>query len=419
MKEDYLHYIWRLKRLKLHNLFLVDGRKLEVINTGWHNQDAGPDFFNGKIKIDNITWSGNIELHIKSSDWYQHNHHLDSAYDNVVLHVVYEHDKEVVVDGAVVPTLTLSEIIDEKHLEKYGDLISKPIDFPCKENVPDSIFVDEQINTSLFQRLQRKANQLAEFNTSDNRKLFFVSVFQAFGGRVNKLPFIELANTLPYEVLLKESWDQLKVDALIFGCAGFLNNDLNTSYHSELIEEWKALKNKYQLQEMTVSSWKFGGVRPYNFPTFKLAQISAFLKSWQVTININDGAKETINKFKALLDIELNPFWNTHFKFEEESKNKLNTKISDNTKNLIIINGLVPYLVYLSQKNNKYELVDKAFSILENLPPEKNSITKKWSKIGIKAKNAGDSQGLIELKNEFCNFRRCLSCKIGHKILER
>ena len=208
MQEEYLHYLWRLKRLPLYDLTLTDGRKVELLNSGWYNLDAGPDFFNGTIVIDGIQWSGNIEIHVKSSDWYLHKHQFDKAYDNVILHVVLENDKDVLINGQPIPALELKDKIDENHFKKFSDISNRSDEIPCSQALKeiDEISIKQQINVALFQRMEKKGLELTEYlrdDVHDKKRALFISLFQSFGGRVNKLPMIELAQIIPVDIIAR------------------------------------------------------------------------------------------------------------------------------------------------------------------------------------------------------------------------
>jgi hypothetical protein len=423
MQEEYLHYIWRLKRLPLNNLKLTDGRRVGLVNSGWYNLDAGPDFFNGTVIIDGIQWSGNIEIHVKSSDWYKHKHQFDRAYDNVVLHVVLEHDKEVVINGQNLPTLELKNRIDSNHFKKFNTISNRNDEVPCSQNLKeiDAFNIHQQINIALFQRLERKGQELTDYLKSDtqNRKRsLLTSIVQSFGGRVNKLPMIELAQILPTEVIARERWDLSRVESIVFGCSGLLNQDSEDEYEKVLVQLWAVLKSKHQLQEMNAVSWKFSGMRPFSFPTFRLAQLSALLFHWDMSFSKSIKSQTIVEQLKAAVEKPVSKYWENHFRFNVLSK-KHSSQMSKNSFQLVLINGIVPYLVYLQNLEHDFEYSDIALNILELIPPEKNNITKRWTNIGVVPKNAAESQGLIELKNEFCNFKKCLSCKIGHEILEQ
>lgn len=420
MKEEYLHYLWREKAISFRNLELTDGRKLEILNTGWYNVDSGPDFFNGMIKIDGIVWSGNIEMHLNSSDWFKHQHQTDQAYDNVILHVVLNYDKPVFLNDQEIPTVVIKNKIDNKHYSQYKDLITKSEELPCKKELQNRELVAQQIQNSLQQRLHRKAADLQSLykeNGWSKSQVLAYSFMIAFGGRLNKMPLMELLNILPLNILVRESWSCKRVESFILGCSGLLNQPSKEVYHKELLYEWKLMKQKYKLVEMNPVSWKFGGVRPYNFPTFKLAQLARFITEWKFNAALIER-DDCVTQLRKLLSNSLNIFWEHHFHFNKATSKKHNTYLSDKSKDLIIINALPTYLFFLAQVEGDFKHIDRALEILNKIPNEQNFIIKDWMKKGVPIKSAGDSQGLIELRNEFCNFRRCLSCSIGQNILK-
>jgi len=235
--------------------------------------------------------------------------------------------------------------------------------------------------------------------------------------RVNKLPFEELAHRLPLDVLMRESWDSKRIEAMVFGLSGLLNTEAKDDYLEELKHVWSHLKSKYNFEEMNSSAWKFGGVRPYNFPTIRMAQIVSFLSKWDFSDLSGLSAKDIHEKFSLFLGEKASDYWNSHLRFGVKSK-KHNPYITQEMRDLILINGVVPYLIYLKQYYNDFQSGDVAMDLLALIKPENNTILKKWKKMGVIAHSAMDSQGLLELKNEFCDFNRCLNCKIGHKLIE-
>ncbi len=424
MNESYLQYIWKLRRIPIKNLFTTDGEKITIHNFGWHNLDPGPDFFNGQIEIANLKWSGNIEVHVKSSDWYLHKHQNDDSYNNVILHVVYQHDKEVVVNGEIIPTLELQDKIDKEHFEAYCQLTKSPNKIPCSGHKPyDDLAIFQQLTVALIERGNRKAKELEEVFLNYGKSLIHVlhyALFSAFGGRVNKSAFQQLANAISYSILLKESSEQVKIEALLFGIAGFLDDHYPHPYQDSLIREWIFLKHKYNLSSMPVSVWKFGGVRPTSFPTIKIAQLAQFIFEWKYNTNWkNDKPSVIIQNFDSLLSTASSPFWKTHYTFDKTSKRLHKPCMSNRAKQSIVINAVVPYLWFLGTEKKEEAYVQKAVDILEILPSESNKVITDWKDLGVLSKNAADSQSLLEQKNQFCTFRRCLVCKIGYKILAK
>lgn len=420
MKEEYLHHLWQYKRLPFHEFTSVDGEKIEVVNPGWLNTDSGPDFFSGAVIIGGIKWSGNIELHINSSDWYKHNHHNDRAYDNVVLHVVYNHDQEVFVNERKLPTIELKSYIDTDHLDKYQALINARSNRPCSAMLPNALSVGEQLENALFQRLTRKASEMLRIKKNfslTNSNIFNLFVAQAFGGRANKDAFRELSLQISDTMILREKWNPMHIEAMVFGVAGFLETDAPIDSHQgALIKVWRHLQLKYQLRTMHRAAWKFSGMRPPSFPTVKLSQYANFLIH-ATAMNSDATIEASLDVFYEQFKAEPIDYWKKHYDFGKQAPKTYSGKMSKSFKNQLVINGLVPYLVCYGQLKNDFSFIEKAMRILEILPAEKNKVLKSWENDGIHAKNANQSQALLELNNEFCTFRRCLNCKIGQELL--
>lgn len=422
MKEEYLHYLWRVKKVPFNKFFLTDGRPLEVLNFGWYNHDSGPDFFNGQIKIDNLLFSGNIELHVKSSDWYLHQHQFDENYNNVILHVVYEHDKDVFVNGQKIPTLEIGGYVDQVHYDKYLSVKNHKSEFPCGADMTHYFYhFREQLDNVLFQRLYRKADGLISFSgeASDFSKLLFDSFIKSFGGRANAAAFEMLAANLNHKIFLKESWCKERVEAIVFGVAGFLDDDIDVSHYKMLVNEWELLKRKYNLSSMSLQNWKTSGMRPWSHPVLKLAQLSGLLKKWSSLIGVNwFELIEDVEYLRKLVTPDLGEFWFFHFNFKSNRGRSL-FKWSDFQSDLVIINGLVPYLMGMNLSLQKQNFDHGLLNLLENLNPELNVVTKKYLKNGFKCESIADSQAILEQYQSFCKPRNCLNCKVGHKVFEK
>ncbi|MCE3296356.1 MAG: hypothetical protein K0R65_2070 [Crocinitomicaceae bacterium] len=396
MKEDYLHAIWRLKRIPYHNLYLTDGRKLTIRKTGWHNHDAGPDFFNGSVEIDGIRWNGNIEIHIKSSDWYVHRHHLDPAYDSVILHVVFEHDREVLIKGQAVPTLELRFLLDMLHWEKYSSLLSNPSWIPCEKSLPQvaSSTIANQLESLVIDRLERKTAiykeafcQLGE----DPLRLYYEMYALAFGLKVNALPFVELTRKLDLRLLWKE--DPQLAPVILYGVAGFFQYSERFGI-TGLENEWRYLQRKYGLDEMDFHSWRFKGLRPVSFPNRKLLEFAA-LCSRQDFFRIHElDYPELLRLFETL-------------------------EVSESFRNHLLINVAAPVLWWNYARFDNIKSREKALEILLQTSPESNAVVKRWKKLGVKCKSSFETQGLLELKNELCERKKCLQCKIAYEILKQ
>ena len=403
MKEDYLHFIWSKNRVPFHLMKLTDGRDFSIKSNGIQNYESGPDFFNGEVIIDKVLWSGNIELHVKSSDWYLHKHHFDEAYNNVILHVVFEHDKDVFVNNQLIPTLELKEIIDENHyLEflKSTNLKSKII---CSSliNELDPFFLESMKERTLIDRLNRKVKGLNCLN-SDFGQVLYSLLAKSFGTKVNDIPFFELSNQLPLKIIKKENKEFSTT--LVLGVSGNIENELVSE---QLQKDYQFLKEKYSLRTMTPFVWKKKGLRPSGFPIFRLIQFSKVVSNFDFnTIFTTFNSVEMIDFFYTILN----------FKHEKDFENY---NLSDQMKNLIILNCFIPFIWWFGGVKGDFLLKEKALEILSLLKPEKNSVLSKWNKIGVNNKKAYDSQSLLEIYNEFCNNKKCLNCIVGNQILRK
>ncbi len=419
MKEEYLHYLWKTKNLPLSNLFLTDGRPLAILSFGIHNQNSGPDFSNGSITIDGMTWMGNIEIHINSSDWYKHNHQIDTAYENVILHVVYNHDKPVFINNEEIPTLELKNYIQPSNFEHYNKLLSNQKWIPCEDEIQNTgeIHLNNQIETAVIQRLERKVNLISSrfkaFNFDLNH-VIMEQVANILGTKVNRLPMQELIQKIPSTIYWKENKEM--IEAILLDVANLLPPNLNDSYVENLKEQGKFYRTKYNLHQMNPTSWKFFGTRAPGFPPFRIAQLAALITQQRFFDFLNTAIEEWLNWFYHE-KFTMNEYYSTHYHFEVETKPH-SINMSRNVKELILINVIVPVLYWWGMYQNNESLTEKAFVLLENIPPEKNSIVNNWKKMGLSINSAKDSQGLLELKNEFCNRKKCLSCKIGHQLLK-
>ena len=420
MKEEYLHYLFRMKLLG--NTFItVTGESLEIINFGRYNLNAGPDFLEGQIRFDNKLWSGHIEFHVNASDWFLHHHENDRAYDNVIAHFVYSADEEVVINNFNVPTVELKKLVDENPFKAYHKLIHSKQSIPCKNNVAevDDFFILQQKERALINRLQKKSDQiLSELNryNGDLEWTFFVFLARVFGGKVNQLPFADLLEKTNLGTFKKNANNQIVIDAVLFGIAGLLPKQHNHKYVQDLIKEFDFQKNKHCLTIMQPLQWRFSKMRPHGFPPIRIAQLSSLLSK---NLNVSALLLEELNRnaIKKLFLVDLADFWNTHYRFENETKLK-SIALSADFIDLICINVIVPFKFALGVLNDDEKLKNSALNLLTSLKPEKNTIIDSWKKIGIKCQSAFDSQALIEQNNHYCLEKKCLFCTIGTKLLQ-
>ena len=407
MREEYLHYLWKMKRIPFHKMKLQDGREFNLISQGIHNENNdGPDFYDAKIEIDGLIWVGPVELHVKSSDWNLHKHQFDSAYNNVILHVVYDDNMEIVQEGRNLPCLELKTIVDSVHHEKF-ELMRKGLnqDVTCSQSISklDPIYIYAAIDQALVSRFERKLNEMNQIGITDPNEVLYRLIAQAFGAKVNKLPFEELTTRLPYS-MLKKLKPKSKKNALEYVSGLFQASEI-----SEYLNEERKLRELVYLGTGSVNlkSWKFSGVRPQGFPSIRVKQFATFLNFFCIdSISIEMSPMELLSKIDlAICDLN-----------QHQSKV---LKISRELSNSIIINAIVPYLMWASRRNGRDDIAQNALELLQLLPTETNSIIRKWKDYGVRSRNAQESQGLIELYNEHCLKKKCLTCTVGTKILNR
>ncbi|MBL7870286.1 MAG: DUF2851 family protein [Cyclobacteriaceae bacterium] len=424
MNESFIHYLWQFQYFDKSELTTTAGEVLNILKPGILNSDAGPDFSQAKIKIGSINWAGNVEIHIQSSGWYEHTHDQDAAYENVVLHVVWEENKPVYrTDGTRIPTLQLKGRVEDHLLKSYQKLINNPSAIPCEKSFAnvDDIIKHAMVDKAVMHRLETKATEIKKLldkNKGDWVETTYQLVGSNFGFKVNKDPFIQLTNALPYKLIQKHRSSSLEVEALLFGQAGFLVAKTKDEYLTQLFITYQFLAKKYDLahKQMNVAQWKFLRLRPANFPTIRLAQFASLLCSHT---NIFSGMIEasSYQQLAHFFEINQSTYWKIHYRFGKKSKGEV-PGFGESSKENIIINTVVPLFVAYGQSRDDYSFVEKAIAILQSIPSEKNRITRVWQELGYVSKTAFDSQGLIELYNNFCQRRACLNCTIGSALLK-
>lgn len=419
MKESILHFIWQNKLFQSHSLLTTDGEKVEVIDPGRLNSDAGPDFFNAKIKLNDTVWAGNIEIHTRSSEWVRHGHNNDKAYESVVLHVVKKADTQVWRNnGETIPQL---ELIYPKEIEhNYEQMMINALSIPCQNKIAEirAIFIRSWKNALLTERLLQKTGNITKILTQNNRhweEAFYINLARSFGFGTNGQAFEMLAGSLPMSILAKHKNNLPQLEALLFGQAGLLKAKEEDEYLLLLKKEYDFLKIKYDLKPIDGSQWKLLRLRPDNFPHVRIAQFAALIhKSTGLFSKITENPD--IQYLQGIFRVEPSEYWKTHYLFAHESHKSLK-RIGSKAIEGIIINTVVPFLFSFADTRGNQNLKDKAIEILERLPAENNVIIRKWNEIGIGCESAFDSQALIQLKKEYCDNRNCLRCRIGLKVL--
>lgn len=424
LPEEFLHYVWRFKSFDFSNLQCTDGEAISILNFGLLNQDSGPDFSQGKIQIGETVWVGNIEIHLKSSDWVRHNHQTDAAYDNVILHVVFEHDIEISrKDGTVLPVLELKNRISPELIERYADLYLNLNTLPCSAQIGsvDQFIIDGFLSRTLIERFEKKTLILFE-NLEKLQgnwdETFYRAMAANFGFKVNALPFELFAKALPQQIYARHKENSLQIEALVFGVAGFLNENFTEDYPARLKKEFQFLRKKYNLIPLRPSIWKFMRMRPQNFPTIRLAQFAALI------VKANHLFSEILalknpKELRALFEeLPVNAYWLTHYHFKKEVAT-VSTQIGRASMDNILLNTVALFLFAYGKHIGTGSYVNRAIKLLEELPAEKNAITALFTDAGVTLKDAFSSQGAIQLKRNYCDQKKCLFCGIGIKILKQ
>ena len=418
MTERLLQYIWQFQYFNKSELATAEGEALQIIHQGNYNTNQGPDFSAATIKIGDTTWAGSIELHLHSSDWKNHKHTGDDNYKNVVLHVVWQHDTP---DALPFSTLILQDKVSKFLLIKYDELLKANSFIPCEKTIHQ---VNELTWVSwkerlLVERLQHKSAITFNFLKKNNNhweETFWWMVAKNFGIKVNSDAFEKIAQSISINILAKHKNQIHQLEALLFGQAGLLNSNFSEDYPRLLQKEYQFLKAKYQLQKIEAPLY-FLRMRPANFPSLRLAQLAMLVHG---SLHLFTAVKEskTIAELKALLNVTPNDYWHYHYMFEEKSafkKKNLGTQMIDN----ILINTVIPVLFAYGQYHKENSYKDKALQWLLEINAEKNNITNGFVALGIENKNAFDSQSLIQLKNDYCNKKRCLDCAVGNALLKK
>jgi len=421
MKEDFLHFVWKHRLFNKNNLKTTSGEKLEIISTGTHNGDSGPDFFNARIRIGKTIWAGNVEIHQKSSDWYQHKHHEDESYNNVILHVVEKADRDVLVNERTLPCLELK--YSEKLKENYLSLLQSEQWIACQDrfHLIDPFEIKFWSGALLSERLLSKTGEIKQIllqNKNDWNETFYQLLARNFGMRTNALPFEMLAKATPLHILGKHKNNLFRIEALLFGQSGLLNEELiGDDYFLNLRNEYSFLYKKYTLKPVDAHLWKFMRLRPVNFPTIRISQFARLIcKSTALFSKILET--ENLKSLESFFDVESSEYWKSHYRFNKASKNT-GKKLGASAFQNIVINTIAPVLFVYGELNGKAELKDRAIRFLDELPAEENSVISKWEELGIQACSAFESQALLQLKNVYCKNKKCLNCRLGAKIISK
>lgn len=421
MQEDFIHFLWKFKKFDVLNVKTTTDDALQILDVGQHNFNSGPDFFNAKIKIAEQLWAGNVEIHLKSSDWYAHHHETDKAYDNVILHVVWDHDADVFrKNQSVIPTLELKNFVPEKLLKNYHQLFSaKKQWILCESNFAevDDFILNHWKERLYIERLERKSQQidlLLHQTRQHWEEVLFRMLFRNFGLKVNADAFESIAKSIDFSIVRKIQSNPLELEALFLGQAGLLNQTFEDGYVNQLKQTYKYLTQKFSLQNDTVALLQFFRLRPSNFPTIRLVQL-AQLYSKHYNLFSKVMAHDGIKDFYELFKVGVSEFWKTHYTFQTVSKSSDKT-LTKSFIDLLLINTIIPIKYCYSQQMGKLD-TEIIFELASSIKAEDNAIIKKFNTLKPVATSAMDSQAFLQLKNKYCDAKKCLQCAIGNALI--
>ena len=424
MKEDLLHFIWKYKKLPLDNLVGTNNEALSIVDTGIHNHLAGPDFFNAKVNIGGQLWAGNVEIHLKSSDWYAHHHEKDANYNNVILHVVWDDDASVFrSDNSEIPTLELKNYIPRGILDAYQKLLDKNgVKFiNCEKDIAnvDSFLLDNWLERLYFERLERKSKwvfELLESSKNDWEQVLFAMLLKNFGLKINGTSFLSLAETLDFSTVRKLQSDTLALESVFYGMSHLLDSEeILDDYYIRLKKEYAYLKNKFSLEEGSVQKPEFFKLRPPNFPTIRLSQLANLYANRQNLFSNVIHASD-LDEIYSLFQVTASVYWNAHFTFGKTSKKSIK-RLTKSFIDLLIINTLLP-LKFCYAQYQGMEVNEEITHIISQVKKEENSIIANFKHHGISIGNAKESQAVLQLYNEYCTQNKCLQCAVGNSLLQ-
>ena len=418
INEDLLHYIWKLKNFDYSNLKTTDNQQLSINSFGVHNHSDGPDFLNAQITLDDVIWTGSIEIHVNSSDWNAHGHHSDTNFENTILHVVYESDTEIRrLNGKPIPCLELKGRINSSLVELYQNF-NTSLWIPCEALIQNTIEFShiQAKERAITERLEKRWNHVNEYSQeiqNDWEETAYRLICRAFGLVHNAEAFLEIAKNIPFSVLKKNKSDTEVLESIYMGIAGLLDQRFEEEYPLRLQNHFMFYQKKYGLNKTNIAL-KHKAVRPNNFPEIALSQFIDLMKIDKIFSKLINSDLQTLD---SLLSVKASPFWDNHFTFDKVSNHAIKS-LGRSKKNIVIINAVVPILHFMSKKTGDDSFSKRAARFLENIPSESNSIISKWKGLGITSKTSYDSQALLELKKSYCDYKKCLSCPIGHEIMK-
>ena len=423
MTEAFLHYVWQHQMLA-SGLITTEGQPVVVLRPGEHNHDAGPDFFNARLRIGDVEWVGNVEVHIHSSDWNAHRHQHDAAYNNVILHVVYEHDAQIVLENGKRPaTLELRPFLHPSLVANYESLVAPTAgQIPCGHRVGEvpAFLTSSFIERLTVERLETKSDtvrRLLDESHGDWEKTCYWLVAHYLGGKVNALPFELLAKSTEPRFLARFRDNSQRLEAILMGQAGLLEGYVNDDYLRALQADYEALRTGAGLRPVDGNIWKYHCLRPSSFPTIRISQLASLMsktKNLFATLLSMDDVKE----MERFFNVAAAPYWDNHYQPDIPTERSVTKRLGKMQADMMIINAWVPLLFVYGVERRQQEHKDRALSLLMQMLPENNAVIRRWQEVGIHPANAAESQALLQLSNNYCNPRRCLECRIGYQLLK-
>lgn len=422
ISEEFLQYVWKY-RLICTDLMTETGEPIVVVHPGEHNKGGGPDFVNARIKIGNTLWAGNVEIHVRASDWYRHNHHFDRSYDNTILHAVLDPDSRVALpNGQDIPLLKLAGTFSEKLVDGYRLMMASKEKIPCigqLTSVDPAVFSLWAPGLTI-ERMEAKAKRIVSFEDrmkGDPEELLYRHLAYSFGFNVNSHPFELLARSLPLRVMRTVSDNLFQLEALLYGQAGMLDRPFMDAYPAALSSEYSHLRSKFSLKPLKPAPWKLLRLHPANFPQVRISQFARLLYSTRLDLMslVREGE---VARLSQALHLPASAYWDDHYLFDKPAP-VLQKWLGEEGVRLLLINGCSVFIYYLGIRQGQPPMRERALDILEHLPPERNHIIGRWKNGGLIPRNALESQALLSLKANYCDQHRCLDCRIGATLLKK
>ncbi len=420
--EAFLHFLWKTRRFEQRTLLTTHGAPLQILDPGQHNTHAGPDFLMARLKIGPDTWAGHVEIHVKASDWIAHKHPFDPAYQNVILHVVWEEDQPIyLADGSRLPCLELKDRTPAGLFSRYRQLQQSKLKVPCTSRIGEvpSLTRSAWLDRMLAERLLQKAERLKSIfhqTQADAEQSLRASIAYAMGLPVNAQPMQDLTLSFHHSLPARYRHNPLLTEALFFGQAGLLRGHFHDSWPQKLQKEYLFLANKHKLKPLPAGNWKWARMRPASFPGLRIAQLaSLYLKHphWFSAFRQMEPVSEIVRFFQ----IQPSAYWRKHHHWERPSARDL-SRPGKELIHRILINALAPFFFFYGNQTGEQRFKDLALHWLHQLPAENNHITRKWKDFGWNIPSAEHSQAIIHLQKNYCNSRKCLQCAIGHALLK-